>query len=34
MATEKNDLQTRDGSSELLVEKLNLPRTIHLAPLD
>jgi len=34
MATEKNDLQTRDGSGELLVEKLNLPRTIHLAPLD
>jgi glycogen operon protein len=34
MATKKNDLQTRDGSSELLVEKLNLPRTIHLAPLD
>ena len=34
MATENNDLQTRDGSSELLVEKLNLPRTIHLAPLD
>ncbi len=34
MATEKNDLQTRDGSGELLVEKLHLPRTIHLAPLD
>ena len=34
MATEKNDLRARDGSSELLVEKLNLPRTIHLAPLD